>query len=253
MRTVATFLLASFLGLSFAPGSTTPDATNSTRQTQLAPLPLRLPPPSWGANGIYEHPSGPYIEPPADRPRPAFFAPAGVTNLALRKNVTASVANPVRGEFSMITDGKKEDGDEEAFNRNVVELPRGLQWVQIDFGVECNVYAIVIWHDYYFHRPVFRSVIVQAADDAGFSKQVRTLFNSDRENLAGFEQGADKQYAESHEGKLIDAKGIKTRYLRFYSDGNNISPLNGYVEIEAWGVPATSQVVQRPPTNGLSR
>ena len=48
--------------------------------------------------------------------------------------------------------------------------------------------------------------------------------------------GSDKHYAETHLGKLIDAKGIHSRYLRFYSNGNNNSPLSGYAEIEVWGL-----------------
>lgn len=239
VRTIALLPLCACLGVAFGlPGATAPHATSSTNGVQLAPLVLTLPPPSWGGNGIYEHPSGPYIEPLRDRPRAAFLAPVGVTNLALRKKVTASVANPVRGELARITDGEKADGDPDEFQRNVVELPAGLQWVQIDLGLECKLYAIVIWHDYYFHHPIFRNVIVQAAEDASFTKQVRTLFNNDRKNLAGLGEGTDKQYTETNEGKLIDAKGTKARYLRFYSDGNHNNPLNGYVEIEAWGFPA---------------
>lgn len=41
----------------------------------------------------------------------------------------------------------------------------------------------------------------------------------------------------SQEGRLIDAKGIKARYLRPYSNGSNKSPVNAYQEIEVWGLP----------------
>ena len=136
---------------------------------------------------------------------------------------------------------------------NLVELPKGVQWVQIDLARECLIYAIAIWHNFYFHHPVFRGVVVQAAEDEGFTKGVQTLFNNDYENVAGLGKSDDKQYPETYEGKLIDGKGIKTRYLRFYSNGNNHSPLNGYIEIEVWGLPGIIQAGRTPPTNGSSQ
>jgi hypothetical protein len=160
------------------------------------------------------------------------------------------VASPVSGTLSALTDGEKEATGSES---NVVALPNGVQWVQIDLERECRIYAVVVWHDFYYHHPVFRAVVVQAADDAGFGQQVQTLFNNDYENATGLGKGADKQYFETNEGKLIDAKGIKARYLRFYSNGNNNSPLNGYIEIEAWGFPVRPDVGHTPPANGLSQ
>ena len=200
---------------------------------KLAPLPLRLPAPSLGANGPIEIPTGPHMEPLLDRPRAPFLAPVGVTNLALGKKVTASTESALRGTLSMVTDGNKQ-----AFDSDLVQIFNGVQWVQIDLEQQYPIYAIVVWHDFYLHFPVFRSVVVQAADAAGFTTNVRTIFNNDYENLAGLGAGTDKQYVETYQGKLIDAKGINARYLRFYSNGSNNSPLNGYVEIEIWGLPA---------------
>jgi hypothetical protein len=37
---------------------------------------------------------------------------------------------------------------------------------------------------------------------------------------------------------LIDAKGVKGRYVRFYSNGNTANKLNDYIEAEIWGKPA---------------
>jgi len=158
----------------------------------------------------------------------------GVTNIALGKRVTASMAAPVRGKLSMITDGSKE-----AFDFDLVEITNGVQWVQIDLECESRIYAIVVWHNHY-RFALFRGVVVQVADDAAFTTNVRTLFNNDYENLAGLGTGADKQYFENYPGKLIDTKGIKARYLRFYSNGSNSSLLNGYAEIEAWGFACTN-------------
>jgi hypothetical protein len=248
MRAIALLLLyASCEFCLGAPGTNGAPAATPTSATKLVPLLVRLPAPSWGVNGIYDKPKGPNIEPLTDKPRVPFLAPVGVTNLALKKRVTASVANPVSGTLSMVTDGEKE-----ATESNVVALPKGVQWVQIDLERECRIYAVVIWHDFYYHLPVFRGVVVQAADDVGFGQQVQTLFNNDYENVAGLGKGADKRYFETYEGKLIDAKGIKARYLRFYSNGNSNSPLNGYIEIEAWGFPAGSEAAHISP-NGLSQ
>src|SRR5437899_2508859 len=70
----------------------------------LAPLPLKLPLPT--LKGTPEDlPKGPNIEPPTEKPRPAFLAPKGARNLALHKKVTASDKKPITGELSQITDG----------------------------------------------------------------------------------------------------------------------------------------------------
>ena len=45
-------------------------------------------------------------------------------------------------------------------------------------------------------------------------------------------------YVETAEGKLVDAKGAKARYVRLYSRGNNANELNHYVEVEVFGRPA---------------
>ena len=40
------------------------------------------------------------------------------------------------------------------------------------------------------------------------------------------------------EGKLIDAKGVKARYLRSYTKGSTLSAFNVHQEIEVYGLPA---------------
>jgi hypothetical protein len=42
-------------------------------------------------------------------------------------------------------------------------------------------------------------------------------------------------YVETAEGKLVDAKGSRARYVRLYSNGNNANELNHYVEVEIFG------------------
>jgi len=208
---------------------------NWGKTTNLTPLRLNFPSPCLNA-GPAQLPVGPHIEPFSDKRRAPFLVPVGVTNIAFGKRVTASVATPVRGTLSMITDGSKE-----AFDYDVVEITNGVQWVQIDLERECPIYAIAVWHDHRIRAPLFRGVVVQAADDAAFTTNVRTLFNNDYENLAGLGSGTDKQYFEDNRGKLIDTKGIKARYLRLYSNGSIHSPLNCYAEIEAWGFSPTDK------------
>jgi hypothetical protein len=79
---------------------------------------------------------------------------------------------------------------------------------------------------------------VQVADDPDFLTNVRTLFNNDHDNTAGLGAGKDLNYVETAEGKLIDAKGVIARYVRLWSNGNNINALNHYVEVEVYGKPA---------------
>ena len=45
-------------------------------------------------------------------------------------------------------------------------------------------------------------------------------------------------YIETYQGKLIDAKGVKGRYVRLYSNGNTTNKMNHYIEVEVWGKPA---------------
>jgi hypothetical protein len=42
-------------------------------------------------------------------------------------------------------------------------------------------------------------------------------------------------YVETHEGKLIDAKGITGRYVRLHSRGNTDNEFNHYIEVEVYG------------------
>jgi hypothetical protein len=197
--------------------------------SELAPLPLKLPLPTLKGTPD-DLPKGSNIEPPPEKPRPPFLAPKGTINVALNKKVTSSDRRPITGDLSQITDGKKEAYDDQA-----VEMRKGVQWVQIDLGEICNIYAIVVWHD---HRvlQVFRSVVVQTADDPDFIENVTVLYNNDTENAAGLGIGFDRQYFETQHGRLIPApKDLKARYVRLYAKGSNLSALNCYQEVEVYG------------------
>ncbi len=197
---------------------------------ELVPLPLKPATPRFFSSHAHEVPAGPWIEPPTNRPPPPFLAPRGVTNVALAKKVTTSV-RPFEGEPQKVTDGKKEqeDGD-------VVEMRSGLQWVQVDLGASITIYAVAIWHDDRWPQ-LFHDVIVQVADDGEFTWNVKTLFNNDRDNSANLGIGTDKEYSESIYGRIFDAKGVRARYVRSYTNGGNLQRSNHCQEIEVYGLP----------------
>jgi len=85
---------------------------------------------------------------------------------------------------------------------------------------------------------VYHDIIVQAADDPDFIEKVQTIFSNDQDNTSGLGVGTDREYFETNEGKLVNAKGVKGRYLRCYSKGSTESALNEYTEIEVYGRPA---------------
>jgi hypothetical protein len=173
----------------------------------------------------------PNLEKPLGKPRPPFLAPAGTTNAALEKSVASSDEEPIIGEIEMIT-----DGDKEAADGSYVELGPFVQNVTIDLEATHEIYAIVIWH-YHKQARVYFDMIVQVADDPDFITNVRTLFNNDIDNSAGIGVGEDMHYTETNEGRLIDAKGIKARYIRLYSNGNTSNDLNHYIEVAVYGKP----------------
>jgi hypothetical protein len=174
----------------------------------------------------------PNLEPPTKGKRPDFLVPAGTLNLAKNKKVTASDNNPVVGTLDLVTDEDKA-GDEGSW----VELGPGKQWVQIDLAKNANIYAVLLWH-FHSQARVYRDVVVQASDDPAFKSGVTTIFNNDFKNELGLGAGKDLNYVETYQGKLIDAKGVKGRYLRLYSNGNTTNKLNDYIEVEVWGKPA---------------
>lgn len=174
----------------------------------------------------------PNLEPPTKGKRPDFMVPAGTVNLAKGKKVTSSDSNPNVGTLDMVVDGDK-DGNEGSW----VELGPGKQWVQIDLAKKADVYAILIWH-FHAQARVYRDVVVQVSDDPTFKSGVTTIFNNDFSNEVGAGAGKDLNYIETYQGKLIDAKDAKGRYVRLYSNGNTSNKLNHYIEVEVWGKPA---------------
>ena len=197
----------------------------------LVPLVIKLPAPGFKGTPKDIQLSA-YVEPLSDKPRALMMVPPGLKNTAPGAKITASDKNATADALAKIT-----DGDKEASEQSIIYLRKGTQWIQMDFGSPQEIYAVVIWHAHNSAK-VYHDVIVQVADDADFIDKVRTVFNNDQDNTSGLGVGTNREYFETHEGKLIDAKGVKARYIRFYSKGSTESALNEYTEIEVYGRPA---------------
>jgi hypothetical protein len=193
---------------------------------QMEPLKIKLPQPMFvgtPSNFNVEN-----LEEPLGRERPSFLAPAGTENVALNKPVYSSY-EPRKGELWRITDGYNE-----ATSYSFVELGPGHQYITIDLEDLFTIYAVTIWH-YHMSARVYHSIVVQVSDDPDFIMDVQTIFNNDSRNTLGLGVGEDMNYVETHEGKLIDAKGITGRYVRLHSRGNTDNEFNHYIEVEVYG------------------
>ncbi len=214
-----------------APKVSEAPAGGETDSSGLAPIHIDLPKPMFV--GTPQDTKVPNLEKPLGKPRAPFLAPVGTKNVALEKPLSASDEEPIIGEIEMIT-----DGDKEAADGSYVELGPFQQHVTIDLGEKHNLYAIVAWH-YHKEARVYYDVVVQVADDADFITNVKTVFNNDIDNSAGFGVGKDMHYTETSEGKLIDclSQGVQGRYVRLYSNGNTSNDLNHYIEVDVYGKP----------------
>jgi hypothetical protein len=190
-------------------------------------LMLELPKPQFIGTPV--HIKIPNLAKPRPGKSPALLVPVGVTNVALKKPVTASDSSPIMGALSQVTDGDK-DGVEGSY----VEIGPGRQWFQVDLGETYAIYAIVVWH-YHAQARVYHDVVVRVAADTAFSRDVRTVYNNDYDNSLGFGIGRAKEYIDSHQGLLIDTRGAAARYVRLYGNGNTDNGLNHCTEIEVYG------------------
>jgi hypothetical protein len=162
----------------------------------------------------------------------SIMVPKGTTNLAKGKKVTSSDAAPIIGELSLVT-----DGDPDGADGSFVELMPGKQWIQIDLGSEANIYKIAMWH-YHKQAQAYIDVDVQVSDDPEFKTGVTTLWNSDHDDSSGLGKGSDPAYVETNHGRVVDAKGVKARYVRLWSNGNTSNDMNHYCEVEVFGTVA---------------
>jgi len=224
------FPLAAVIGLASTLATAEPEAAatlTTTAAPNTQPLELQLPKAQFfGTPKIIKSKN---LEKPLAGKRPVYQVPAGTVLLSAGKKVTSSDNAPIIGTLDMVTDKDKEAGD-----GSLLELAPGKQYVQIDLGKPARIAALVVWH---FHQEarVYQDVIVQVASDPDFITDVTTVFNNDYDNSSGLGVGTDKEYLESHEGKLMDGKGAKGRYVRLYSNGNTSNDANHYIEVEVYG------------------
>jgi len=206
-------------------------AAEDSDAVQLVPLNITLPQKMFTGTPPNLQ-SLPNLEEVSNKPRDPFYAPAGTANVALGKPVTSTDKEPIWGDLALIT-----DADKEATDGSYVELGPSLQSVTIDLGAPHDIYAILFWH-YHKQARYYFDVVVRVADDADFLVNTRTLFNNDNDNSSGLGIGKDMYYVETYKGRLVDAKGVRARYVRLCSNGNNNNGLNHYTEVEVFGKPA---------------
>ena len=218
MKTSHPFMAVTLLlTLSLAPVASAED---------LAPIEIELPEAFFGGTPL------PYWSPNLEesdyKDRAPFLAPKDTAIVSKDKPVTAS-ATPEYGELKQLT-----DGDKQFENTSGVQLPAGLQWVQVDLEATRNIYAVLVWHFHADNR-VYFDVVAQVSDDPTFKEGVTTIYNNDFDDSAGFGVGEDQEYIESNKGRLIDAKGVAGRYVRIYGKGNTFNDFNDFIEVEVWG------------------
>ncbi|MCF7956967.1 MAG: hypothetical protein K9M57_00825 [Phycisphaerae bacterium] len=209
-----------------------PDIADSSTTDSLVPLEIEFPQAMFVGTpaNLSSIPNLEPIKPEGDL-RPPIMVPKGTKNVARNKQVSASDEDPIIGSMGMINDGNKQAAD-----GSYIEFAPGPQHVTLDLGEQHNIYAIAVWH-YHKTQRVYFDVIVQTADDPDFLTHAKTLFNNDIDNSSGMGVGTDKNYIEDNKGKLINARGTRGRYVRLYSNGNNLNNLNHLIEIEVYGQP----------------
>ena len=166
--------------------------------------------------------------------RPAIMVPAGYDKKLTTENTKVTTSEEaVTGDNEYVVDGDKTP-DATA----MLQLPGGLQWVQLDLGAEHELTAVCVWHDQGDER-VYKDVIIRASNDEKFIEGVVTFFNNDHDNSSKLGKGKDKEYRERNDGRpvsaMVDGKPTKARYVRCYSAGSSSEPVNNYIEIEVFG------------------
>jgi hypothetical protein len=207
-------------------------ADSKAKDTHLAELKIEMPEPNFGGTPLEYW--GPNLE-LSYTPRPAFYAPGGATLLSEGKSVTSSDIALTPERLAMVT-----DGDKRWQSDSVLLLKPGVQYVQVDLEEPCEIAAVVLWHFHEYER-VYFDVIVQASNDPDFKKGVTALYNNDHDKSANLGLGANKEYIEDEEGRLVDGKGVVARYVRLYSQGNTSDDGNTYIEVDVYGKPGASE------------
>ncbi len=220
------------LGLALALPAAAEEAKSADTLTTAAaagsqPLEIKLPKPLFV--GTPKDIKSKNLEKARPGKRPTYNVPAGTALLSEGKIITSSDEAPIIGTLDLVTDKDKEGSD-----GSFVELGPGKQYVQIDLEKPAQIAAIAFWH-YHQDARVYHDVVVQVSDDPDFITGVTTIYNNDDDNSSGLGAGKDKEYIETYEGKLIDGKGAKGRYVRLYSNSNTANDMNHYIEVDVYG------------------
>ena len=155
----------------------------------------------------------------------------GLKNMALHKPVISST-KPTIGELEQVTDGIKTSGR--------FDLVEGPKWVQVDLKTPVSIHAIAVWH-FYKNPIIYDDVIVEIADDAEFSQNVRVLFNNDHDNSSHRGKGKDTAYISRWWGEVVDARDPDrapaiARFVRLYTRGSADGARPRYVELAVYGM-----------------
>ena len=193
-------------------------------------LKLKLPKPMF--IGTPTNLRSPNLEKITGKSRGPFYVPTGTVLLSLKKKVTSS--DSAAGHRRA---GHDHGRREERRRRLLRRARSGPQWVQIDLGASHALSrhpALALSQPGARlprrRRPGVRRSGLQDGRDDGLQQRPRQLRRSSG-------PGTDKEYIEVAEGRLIDPKGVKGRYVRLYSNGNTTNDLNHYVEVEVYGTP----------------
>jgi hypothetical protein len=84
---------------------------------------------------------------------------------------------------------------------------------------------------------LFFDVIIQTADDAAFTKNVKTIYNNDHERSSNIKLRTDREYLEGYRRNLFHVKDTKGRFILFYSNRSTNNEQNHYTEAVLYGSP----------------
>ena len=156
----------------------------------------------------------------------------GVRNRAPAGKISCSDTNATAGMLAKITDGNKE-----AVDTSIVSLRKGVQYVQFA-PPGAGRFAVGIGRVRYAEDLSLRGG--PGGRRRGVHRQrPHALQQRHPREQGGPGAGTDREYFETNEGKLIDAKGAKGRYApgRIRA-GSSDSALNEYTEVEIYGRPS---------------
>lgn len=147
----------------------------------------------------------------------------GIKNLALDAAVTFSSNGSMNNS--------SEINNRSVTSTSLTAIGTGSKYVQMDLGKSSQIDQIRFWHNFYDGR-IYTDVVIQLSDDPSFVNGVTTLFNNDSDNSLGLGVGTDDEYAETFTGKTLEFNTVTARYIRLWSNGNNVDTTNEYAEIQ---------------------